>query len=368
MQTPEEEESSIPMDSICLLLNSKSELAVKQTLDYILINTAEVDKCRNIYNSLIVVEAIISVSEKYSHNEIGKTALNVIINLTGDEHGAIAVYEIKSEERIVLKFLKYVTDKNSALAEHSCKILVNMTIPEKLVFKVVRDFLSDKELFRLTFQAIHNRNYNVQGCSLSDYLSQVFGNLAQSSDFQKYLLTAEDGNLFCSILSVICDGESILKRRGVTSTVYNCLFNSEYHPLLLDKPFDVLPYLLLPLAGPEEFDEEDVDKMPIELQYLEDSKEREKDPEIRKLLLESLLMLCATKYGRVYLRDKQTYLILREYHKWEKNNNNLLACENVVDILIRTEDEIGIDNLKSIDVPNDLIEKFEKMDRDYLNS
>lgn len=29
---------------------------------------------------------------------------------------------------------------------------------------------------------------------------------------------------------------------------------------------DILPYILLPLAGPEEFDEEDNDKLPIQLQ------------------------------------------------------------------------------------------------------
>ncbi|XP_014270264.1 protein HGH1 homolog [Halyomorpha halys] len=368
MQTSKDEEPSIPMDSICLLLNSKSELAVKQTLEYILLNTTEVDNCCNIYNSPAVIEAIINLTDKFGHDEIGKIALNAIINITGYEEGAMAVYETKSKEKSILKFLKCVTDKNSKLAEHACKVLVNMTIPERLVFKVVRDFLSEKELFRLTFQAIHNKKYNIRGCSLSDYLSQVFGNLAQSPDFQKYLMTAEDGNLLCSILPVICGGETVLQRRGVTSTLYNCLLNSENHPLLLDKPFDILPYLLLPLAGPEEFDDKDVEKMPIELQYLEDSKVREKEPEIRKLLLESLLMLCATKHGRVYLRSKQTYLILREYHKWEKNSSILLACENVVDILIRTEDEIGIDDLKSVDVPNDLIEKFEKMDRDYLNS
>jgi hypothetical protein len=45
---------------------------------------------------------------------------------------------------------------------------------------------------------------------------------------------------------------------------------------------------LLPLAGPEEFSEEENDKLPIELQYLGDEKTREEDADIRKILLEAL--------------------------------------------------------------------------------
>lgn len=53
------------------------------------------------------------------------------------------------------------------------------------------------------------------------------------------------------------------------------------------------------------------------------------------MLLEALNQLCATKTARQILRDKNTYVILRELHKWEKDTNVLLACENVVDILIK---------------------------------
>lgn len=53
------------------------------------------------------------------------------------------------------------------------------------------------------------------------------------------------------------------------------------------------------------------------------------------MLLEALTQLCATKEGREILRDKNVYVILREYHKWEKDRAVLLACENVVDILIK---------------------------------
>ena len=51
---------------------------------------------------------------------------------------------------------------------------------------------------------------------------------------------------------------------------------------------DILPRLLLPLAGGEEYDEDEMEKLPVDLQYLEPDKEREDDPDIRKILLESI--------------------------------------------------------------------------------
>lgn len=53
------------------------------------------------------------------------------------------------------------------------------------------------------------------------------------------------------------------------------------------------------------------------------------------MLLETLTQLCATKKVREHFRDKNVYVILREYHKWEQEKTILLACENLVDILIR---------------------------------
>ena len=126
---------------------------------------------------------------------------------------------------------------------------------------------------------------------------------------------------------------------------------------------DLLPRLLLPLAGPtpDIFSEEEVEKLPIDLQYLDEDKKIEEDPDIRKLLLESLLQLCATKKAREIIRDQNAYLILRELHKIESDESVQLACENVVDILIKKEDEINFDNYKSVDVPEDIHEKLEKL-------
>ena len=66
---------------------------------------------------------------------------------------------------------------------------------------------------------------------------------------------------------------------------------SASHEWLLSETVDILPYLLLPLAGPEEFPEDDMEKLPPDLQYLDDTKEREPDADIRKMLLDALLQV-----------------------------------------------------------------------------
>lgn len=65
----------------------------------------------------------------------------------------------------------------------------------------------------------------------------------------------------------------------------------QVHTWLLGEEIDLLPTLVLPLAGPEEFDEDDYEKMPADLQYLPPDKEREPDADIRKMLLESLIQV-----------------------------------------------------------------------------
>lgn len=76
------------------------------------------------------------------------------------------------------------------------------------------------------------------------------------------------------------------------------------------------------------------------------------------MLLEAVTQLCAKRKNREYIRDKNTYVILRELHKWEEDDQAKAACENLVDILIRTEEEIDVENLKQVEIPGEILNKF----------
>lgn len=67
----------------------------------------------------------------------------------------------------------------------------------------------------------------------------------------------------------------------------------EHHDWLLSDKVDILSFLLLPLAGPEEFDDDDMEKLPDRIQYLPPDKTREPVTEIRRILLQAILKVCA---------------------------------------------------------------------------
>lgn len=71
------------------------------------------------------------------------------------------------------------------------------------------------------------------------------------------------------------------------------MFYLEKHAWLLSSEgLNILPGILLPLADSTEFPEDEMEKLPIELQYLPETKERDPDPDVRRMLLEILLQVC----------------------------------------------------------------------------
>lgn len=85
---------------------------------------------------------------------------------------------------------------------------------------------------------------------------------------------------------------------------------------------------------------------------------------IYPLYLTSSLQLCATKDGRQYIKDKNTYVIIRELHKSEGQRSNIPAIMNLIDILIGDEPEPGMENLHEVEIPDHLKEKFKKEDEE----
>lgn len=90
--------------------------------------------------------------------------------------------------------------------------------------------------------------------------------------------------------------------------------------------------------GPEEYPPEDTEGMLDECQLLEPDKEREKDMDIMKTHLESLLLMCTTREGRDVLRKVQTYPIIRECHMQVENEDVREACDRLVQLLMGKEE------------------------------
>lgn len=136
-----------------------------------------------------------------------------------------------------------------------------------------------------------------------------------------------------------------------------------HHKWLLGPQVDILPFLLLPLAGPEEFSEEEMEELPVDLQYLSPDKQREPDADIRKMLIEAIMLLTATAPGRKQVRDQGAYLILRELYAWESEPDVRMACEKLIQVLIGDEPEVGMENLLEVQVPEDVERQLQELDQ-----
>ncbi len=82
-----------------------------------------------------------------------------------------------------------------------------------------------------------------------------------------------------------------------------------------------------------------MDGMPEELQLLEDAKQRESDPCLRRQLLESLLLLTTTRVGREYMRKIKVYPIIREMHLVETDASCDETTHELVQMLMREESD-----------------------------
>uniref|UniRef100_A0A336LMG7 Protein HGH1 homolog n=1 Tax=Culicoides sonorensis TaxID=179676 RepID=A0A336LMG7_CULSO len=352
------------INELVTFLDVNSRLDLKAVaVAHVLSLTANSEGKNLLYTNDKLIEALLNLTSDTTE-AIAKDACRALINISAEFEGAEfllkkypSTHDLKG---IVQLCFKSIIDTESPTAGLFCMILANLSRHETLVETVIDTIEGTEDTIHRLVTCFTMISYNKKGAKLN-YLGPIFSNLSQHHRGRQ-LICNKEFPLFQRILPFTHHEDDVVRRGGAVGLVKNVCFDSSLHDWLLSPKVDILPYLLLPLAGPEEFDDEDNDKLPVECQYLGADKKREDDPDIRKMLLESLAQLCATRKGREILRDRGTYLILRELHKFECTDQgdpqSLLACENVVDILIRTEDEIGHDNLKEIEIPN---ESYQKM-------
>lgn len=67
---------------------------------------------------------------------------------------------------------------------------------------------------------------------------------------------------------------------------------------------------------------------------------------LRSLLIEALILLTSTRFGREYLRKKQVYRVIQRLHLSETDEDLKEKCVSIVDMLIRDEDGAEITEVK----------------------
>lgn len=174
-----------------------------------------------------------------------------------------------------------------------------------------------------------------------DYLSYVFADMSKSEEGRNYLTSRQDydGVVPVTKLTVFTEHESTIRRKGVASTLKNVAFDIPFHPTLFDEDeANILPYILLPIMGPEEFNEEETIGMLPDLQLLPPDKKRDSDNVVIATHIETLLLLTTTRDGRDRMRAVNVYPIIRECHLHVDDDDVREACDRLVQVLMRGEE------------------------------
>lgn len=349
------------LDELLDFLKPEARLDLKAiAVDNLLGLSGSEEGAQTLIKNSDIIRSVLSLTSDNS-DEIAKSALCLFVNLTATEIAAKELFKLN--ENCVKTFIGYVLDPQKKNADAACMILSNITRLENELETCVDIILPRLNEILNVFIDI---GYNKKNSNL-DYLAPMFSNLSRSPRVREWL-TNKDNLSLLKLLPFCNYQQSAIRRGGVIGTIRNLSFSTEYHDLLLSPEVDLLTYILNPLMGNDEYNDEEMDQLPIDLQYLPREKQRDPDVDIRKMIIEILNRLCTKRNCREILRNNGVYYVLREYHKWEKDANVLLACENVVDILIRKENEIGVDDLSSVEVPEHMKEEFIKFDTEFIKN
>ncbi|MBN3303479.1 protein HGH1 homolog [Amia ocellicauda] len=329
-----------------LTLETRADLKGQAT-GYILGLTGTKDGCRYLRDKPDFLRALYTLTND-SSVAIVKDCYHAMVNLSADEtlHKPLV-----KDTNILPGLFRNLLDPNYVFADRIGTILTNLSRHDKTCKEVFR-VIQEEEIGLVKIVEIFcTEGYNKKA-SLH-YLGPLLSNLTQLPETRQFILD-KDRCVVQRLLPFTQYEASAVRRGGVVGTLRNCCFDYAQHEWLLSEAVDILPFLLLPLAGPEELSEEENEGLPVDLQYLPEDKKREEDPDIRKMLIETMILLTATKTGRQTLKTKNVYPIMREYHQWEKEPHVAASCEKLIQVLIGDEPEPGMENLMELSIPEDI--------------
>jgi len=309
------------------------------------------------------IKALMSLTTD-KESDICKDAMFALVNLTSDEKVAWRIMGV--DDQFIFNLLHKTLQPEFEYADQAASIISNVTrvlsCAKKLSELIIKDNskVSVENIVNVLCKINFNKNASLHCLGL------ILSNLTQVPSIRKIMMD-KDRCIVQKLLPFTEYAESLKKRGGIVGTLKNCCFEYDFHSWLLSDEVDILSRLLLPLAGGEEFDDDEMDKLPVDLQYLPPDKKREEDPDLRTMLIEAITQLCATKQGRLLIKDKNAFVILRELHKWEKDPAAKLACQKLCELLISDEPEVGMEELHTVEVTEELQTKFDKLDVELMN-
>ncbi|KAL2267647.1 hypothetical protein VTJ83DRAFT_4924 [Remersonia thermophila] len=282
--------------------------------------------------------------------EIAEHAITILINLTGDPR---VLEFVANDDRFVGILLGLLVDPKEPNANLLAMLLANMAKHDGLKSLVTRtqpapEGLGSHELVlnQLLDLFVRGADGSYNKHASYDYLAYVLADLSKHPEIRQFFLAeqAYDGVVPLNKIKVFTEHKSDIRRKGVASTIKNVAFDVPAHPAFLDEDkVNILPYILLPITGNEEYPEDEMMSMLPDLQLLPPDKQRDSDPTIIQTHVETLTLLATTREGRDLMRNVNVYPIIRETHLRVDDDGVREACERLVNVLMADEPDENAD-------------------------
>ncbi|GIC86468.1 protein HGH1 [Aspergillus udagawae] len=311
------------------------------------------------------------------YTQIAKNALTILINISSDQE---VLANLAEDDAFIETLMVKITDVKEPIADDVAMLFANLAKSDKLSRLITLKRRTAESVSTSTMAIDQLMDCFVKGAEGAlnkkanfDYLSYLFADLSKSEAGRAYFTTRQDydGVVPVTKLTVFTEHESTVRRKGVASTIKNVAFEIPFHSTLLSADeANLLPYLLLPITGPEEFSEEESMAMLPDLQLLPPDKQRDSDNSIIVTHLETLLLLTTTREGRDKMRSINVYPIIRECHLHVDDEDVREACDRLVQVLMRDEEgeenasQAQIEGTNSMSSYSDIHERQESAQND----
>ena len=277
--------------------------------------------------------------------DVDAVALNAgkaLVNISSNESARERIAVKQSFWSAVLETSLTEVRKQSEQFKVCMKLLNNMTISAEGAEKLLLGRLGEEHKGHDVKQLlIAFHQLKTKQPSAIDALLPVLTNVTQTDLGRQMVLEDFQGKLgFVKRILWCTSSEDEEVRLAAMSILRNCCFSAEKHIELMEET-QLIDRILLPLVGPEGIEDDDATvPMPPLLEQRLQSEDvvREPQPQVRRAIVDILLMLSVSRVGRTVLRKKKCYPVIKAYHPEEDNEETSEAVFKLVDLLLGEED------------------------------
>lgn len=170
-----------------------------------------------------LLEGLVSLTED-KRTDIQENVFKALINLSSEETTCLKILTLKKYENKFTEWIQSALDSTCKYADNICKLVSNLTRPEKCANLVSKQVLANDDIsIEKIVQVLCNLAYN-ENADLH-YLGAVLSNLSQIREVRCRIMD-KDRCIIQRLLPFTEFKQSSVRRGGIIGTLKNCCFDT----------------------------------------------------------------------------------------------------------------------------------------------